>query len=51
MAATKSNMAQLDDEEITTEKIEEFILKVSRLLPKVTHYQIEVIVNPLQHES
>ena len=33
--ATKPTMAKLDDDEITTEKVEEFILKVSRLLPKV----------------
>jgi len=40
-------MAQLDDDEITTEKIEEFILKVSRLLPKVElHCRLEGCIRP-----
>lgn len=40
-------MAKLDDDEITTEKVEEFILKVSRLLPKVElHCRLEGCVRP-----
>jgi len=48
MAATETQtMAKLDDGEITTAKVEEFILKVSRLLPKVElHCRLEGCVRP-----